>query len=133
MEKIPVFTLTNPKDYCEKSNSKPIKAFIPNQAISLKELVTRFERGQRLNIHENFKPLSNCTNGNYIYEEDFDDAPPDDVHDIVDVHRYYLEHEEHKEDYQRRQKEKGKKTQQASAKQVDEPTPPDPAKSNPPE
>ena len=79
------------KDYVERSNSKPIETFIPNQAMNLKELVQRFERGQRLNVHENFRPGSNFTDGK-IYEEDFEDAPPDNIHDVTDVHEYYNEH-----------------------------------------
>lgn len=133
MEKLPIKKLTNIADYCENSCDQPVKEFIPNQAISLRELVTRFERGQRLNVHQNFAPMSNFTNGNTIYEEDFNDAPPDDVHDIVDVHEHYLKHNEQKADYIRRKKEKGKKPKPAPAQQGDAPNPPDPSVSNPSE
>lgn len=114
-------------DFCEVSNDQPIRTFIPNQAIDLKELIARFDRGQRLNVHENFAPLSNFTRDS-IYEEDFEDAPPDNVHDVVDVQEYYRDHENHKRDFQKRQKEKKAKnpapqrgTQQGKE---DLPTPP---------
>ena len=103
-------------EYCEKLSDKPVQTFIPHQAITLKELVTRFEHGQRLNVHQNFAPGSNFTNDS-VYEEDFDDAPPTDVHDVVDVHNYMQEHEQHKKDYQQRQKE-AKQAQQAKAQQA---------------
>ena len=56
-------------EYCEKLSDKPVQTFIPHQAITLKELVTRFEHGQRLNVHQNFAPGSNFTNDS-VYEED---------------------------------------------------------------
>lgn len=115
----PVFSQKT--DYCERTSKKRIKTFIPGQAMSLKELVSRFERGQRLNVHQNFKPMSNFTEDT-LYEESFGDAPPDDVHDVVDVHRYYKEHTAHKRDYEHRKKQKGKK--EAPVKEAsDEPAP----------
>lgn len=106
------------KDYIERTNSKPIETFIPNQAMNLKELVQRFERGQRLNVHENFRPGSNFTQDK-IYQEDFEDAPPDGVYDVTDVHDYYENHRAHKADFEQRRKDKKKKE-----KEVTTPTPP---------
>lgn len=113
----PIFT--EKSDFCEVSSEKPFKSFIPGQANKLSDLVARFERGQRLNVHSNFDPLSNFTKDS-LYQEDFDDAPPDDVHDVVDVQRYYEEHQEHKKDYKVRMKTK-KEAQQA-AKQASQAT-----------
>lgn len=124
----PIFTQKS--DFCEKSSPKPVETFVPHQAMSLSELISRFERGQRLNVHQNFKPMDNFTDGT-LYVEDFEDAPPDDVHDVVDVHNFYLEHKEHKKDFAKRQKEKkAMQAQQASA-QPAQPADPDPTSADP--
>lgn len=83
------------KDFCEVTSEKPVETFVPNQQIDLRTLIQRFESGQRLNVHENFKPMSNFTNGS-MYVEDYEDAPPDGVYDIVDVHNALNEHEQTK-------------------------------------
>ena len=124
----PIFTQES--DFCEVSSDQPIKEFIPNQALDLKELVSRFERGQRLNVHENFPAMSNFTRDR-IEAESFEDCPPDDVHDVVDVHNYYLQHEIHKREFQKKQKQKKSdptpKSQQGTKQDEGEFTPPDPA------
>lgn len=94
-----------------------MKTFIPNQAIKLSELVSRFEHGQRLNVHSNFAPGDNFTN-NQIISESFDDAPPDDVHDLVDVHEYYQQHEAHKKEFKVRMNKKKEESQQAQPEQA---------------
>ena len=103
---------TKKSDFCEKVSSKPVESYIPNQAIKLSELVSRFEHGQRLNVHQNFRVEDQFTNDS-IYAESFDDAPPDDVHDVVDVHAYYLEHQKHKAEYSARKKKEKEESQQA--------------------
>lgn len=112
-------------DFVEKMDSTPIATVIPDQAIKLSELVHRFETGQRLNVRENFEPLSNFTK-DQIYEESFDDAPPTDVHDVVDVIEHLEQHQQHVKDYQQRKKKKSEETQQAPQEAQQE-TPPDPA------
>lgn len=92
-------------NFFEKSSDIPVKTFVPHQAITLRDLVSRFERGQRLNVHQNFRPQSNMTEGQ-IVEETFEEAAPDDIHDIVDVHNYMQEHEQRKSAFNKRQKEK---------------------------
>lgn len=132
----PIFTKKS--DYCEKSSSKPIATFVPHQAISLKELVSRFERGQRLNVHMNFHPgdnLENITDDEALARikaesMDSDDFPPTGIHDIADVEAAYKEHQNHKIDFAQRQKKKREEAKQAQQKkqapQVSEPTPPAP-------
>lgn len=114
----------------ERSSSTPISTFIPHQALDLKELISRFDRGQRLNVHQNFAPLSNFTSDK-VYEESFDDAPPDNIHDIVDVHNALNEHAAHKKDFADRRKKKSDAAKQADANQAQQAkqhdTPPDPA------
>lgn len=131
----PIFTKKS--DYCEKTNKKPINEFVPHQAITLPELVSRFERGQRLNVHANFRPGSNFEDItdeealNRIRTEniDADDFPPYDAHDIVDVQNAMQEHEYHKNEFKERMKKKREQAQQAQqqqAQQAPEPTPQNP-------
>lgn len=130
----PIFTKKS--DFCEKTNKKPIKEFIPHQAISLKELVSRFERGQRLNVHMNFRPGSNLEDITdeealeRIKREDMesDDFPPTGIYDITDVEAAKREHDIHKSDFKARQQKKREQSQQApkEAKQDGEQKPSDP-------
>lgn len=131
----PIFSRKS--DFCEKSSSKPVETFIPHQAISLKDLVSRFERGQRLNVHMNFRAGDNFEN---ITDEEAlmrmktesmetDDFPPVGVHDISEVEEAYKEHQYHKEDFKQRQQKKkeGKQAQpQKQAQQPSDPNNPDP-------
>lgn len=111
----PIEFFEKKSDYCERSSSTPVKTFVPHQAITLRELVSRFERGQRLNVHSNFTPGDNFTRDK-AYVEDFDDAPPHDITDVVDVEHYYRAHQEHVKDFKARQK--AKKAQQATPKEA---------------
>lgn len=122
-------------DFCEQSDSKPVETFVPNQAISLSELISRFERGQRLNVHTNFRVGSNLEDLTdeealqRIREEslDSDDFPPDDVHDIVDVQREKELHDVHKREFHERVKRNKEEAKQApKAKQASDDTLPPP-------
>lgn len=131
----PIFTQKS--DYCERSSQTPIESFVPHQAISLTELISRFERGQRLNVHMNFRAGDNLENISdeeafaRIHSEDMDsdDFPPTDVHDVVDVQRELELNDIHKREFKARQEEKKKQAQQA-AKQAQQAKqdelPPDP-------
>lgn len=124
----PIFTKKS--DYCEKTSKRPIKDFIPHQAISLAELIARFERGQRLNVHMNFRAGSNLED---ITDEealerikaenmDTDDFPPVGVHDIADVEALKREHDNHKSEFKQRMQKKREEAKQAAkqAQQADE-------------
>lgn len=111
------------ENFFEKSSDLPVKTFVPHQAITLKELVSRFERGQRLNVHQNFKPFENMTDG-HIVEESFEEAAPDDIYDVVDVHEYVQEHEQRKSAFNKRQKEK-KQSESKQAQEIKTPAPQD--------
>lgn len=118
------------KEACELSDSKPIETFSPHQAYSLSEIMSRFEKGQRLPARMLFDPEMEITK-NEIYMEDFDDAPPDNVHDVVDVEEHYREHNVHKREYaERKKKKQGKDAPQPEGK--DEPQSQDPANKNEP-
>lgn len=131
----PIFTKKS--DYCERSSQTPIESFVPHQAISLTELISRFERGQRLNVHMNFRAGDNLENISdeeayaRIHTEDMDsdDFPPTDVHDVVDVQRELTLNDIRKEEFYKRREEKKKQAQQAAkqaqqAKQDDLPSDP---------
>lgn len=131
----PIFSKKS--DFCEKSSPKPVNTFVPNQAISLKELVARFERGQRLNVHMNFTcgdNLENITDEEALYRLhteniDSDDFPPTGVYDVSDVEQAYKEHQNHKVDFAKRQKQKKEEQQAKQKKQAQQssaPTPSDP-------
>lgn len=124
MERPKVYGIFSKKsDFCEKSSKKPCKAFVPHQAMDLKELVTRFENGQRLGVKENFSIDSEFTRDS-IYEENFEDAAPDDVHDVVDVEKAYRLHQQTVAEFSKKRKQK------KQVKEEKTPTPPDPAKVN---
>lgn len=118
-------------DAAEEVDSKPIETFIPNQSYSLSELMSRFEKGQRLPAHHLFNPDSEFTSG-AVYEETFDEAPPDDVRDVVDVEHYYREHQEHKREFTERKKKKKQGEGAQPPKQATDPQPQDPAKNDSP-
>lgn len=124
-------------DFCEVSSEKPVSSFISGQAISISELIKRFERGQRLGVHCNFRPGENFEN---ISDEqvalqmraedmDSDDFPPVGVHDITDVEEHYKIHQAHKADFSARRKKKEDEAKQAKQKaqqaESNLPTPPD--------
>ena len=124
-----VFALFEKKsEFCEKSSSKPVGTFVPNQSYKISELLSRFEKGQRLPVHQNFEPGSNFTK-DCLYEETFDDAPPTDIHDVADVEAFKNDLAARKTE--RATRKKAKKTQQAQqatpeAQQAQQ-VPPDPA------
>lgn len=114
----PIFTKKS--DFCEKSSSKPIETFVPHQALNLAELIQRFERGQRLNVHCNFAPgsnLMNCTDDEALSMMQHDDMekgfPSTDVHDIVDVQREYNLHLQTKQEFAAKVADKKKKAKEA--------------------
>lgn len=120
--KIPIFTKKS--EFCEVSSDVPVETLVPGQAITLNELVSRFEKGQRLNISDN------PTNVMYRTEEEaeanserFEDAPPDGIHDITDVEAHYRAHQSRKKEFDAQQKEKRSK-QAKPAEAPQDPTPP---------
>lgn len=99
------YDIARKSNFFERSSEKPIKSFVPHQSMPLCELVRRFESGQRLNVKMNFDPSDQFTRDN-IYEEDFEDAPPDDIHDVVDVQNALAEHEQRMQNFKEKRKRK---------------------------
>lgn len=86
-------------------NAPACKKYNPGQSMSISELLSRFERGQRVGVklHEsNLVPEGDPREN----AEDFDTAAPPDIHDVVDVHEYASELQERKAAYQQREKSK---------------------------
>lgn len=127
-------------DFCEKSSSKAIETLVPGQAIRLSELVSRFERGQRLNVHANFPAGDNFDRITdeealqRVQHESMDDMffPPTDVHDCVDVEREMELQKIHKLEFSERMKKK-KAPQAPQAPTPGEAQPAQPANSHTPE
>jgi len=121
-----IVTPANYQQIREKCSNKPIKTLVPGEAMSIKEMLVRTERGQRLNVHmrmngnlpDNMYPVDYLRDefgrivtdkeGNPIEHdykaEGFENTPPDDINDIVDVQRFKEAHEERKKAFKERQK-----------------------------
>lgn len=87
----------------EQSSSVPCEALKPNEAMGIREMLQRTERGQRLNVHTRMRN-DDCPDNMYHMEfnpdgtmkpdplgETIDHTPPGDINDIVDVQRYQEE------------------------------------------
>ena len=95
-----------PLTYClilEQSSSVPCEALKPNEAMGIREMLLRTERGQRLNVHTRMRN-DDCPDNMYhmefnpdgtvkpdSYGESIVHTPPDDINDIVDLQRYQEE------------------------------------------
>lgn len=86
--------------FFQDSPDKPCPEFVPGQSYELSELVHRFERGQRLGVHLNFNPESELIGE----DESFEQAPSENIVDIVDVQREYETHEQAKKELAKRKK-----------------------------
>lgn len=130
-----IVTPSNYTQIREKCSNKPIDELVPGEAMSIKEMLIRTERGQRLNVHQrmngnfpdNMYPVDflRDANGRIVTDkegnpiehdyqaETFENTPPDDIHDIVDVQRFREEHEERKKAYKARLKKQDEKVTQS--------------------
>lgn len=112
----------------EKCSATPCQAWKPKEAMSIREMLIRTERGQRLDVHTRFRAEGIPDNmyqakfdaqGRMLpdeNEETFDHTPPDDVNDIVDVIRLQEETNQRKEELRKRRSNK-------SVANADEPEP----------
>lgn len=94
----------------EVCSATPCKSWKPQEAMSIRDMLVRTERGQRLDVHTRFRAEGIPDNmyqakfdaqGRMLpddLEETFDHTPPDEVNDIVDVIRYNEELNERKEE-----------------------------------
>lgn len=98
----------------ETCSATPCQAWKPKEAMSIREMLIRTERGQRLDVHSRFRAEGIPDNmyqaqfdaqGRMLpdqNEETFDHTPPDDVNDIVDVIRIQEETNQRKEELRKR-------------------------------
>lgn len=104
------FDKTNYTMVFEKTSPKPCDAWKPKEALGIREMLIRSERGQRLDVHTRFR-AENIPDNMYAMEfdergnlkpdkleETFDHTPPDDVNDITDLLRHSEEIAQRKKD-----------------------------------
>lgn len=80
----------------ETVNNAKNPNLVPHEALSIREILVRSSRGQRLNVHERYRAEGIPDD---MYPEDqlekvnetIHDAPPDGINDIVDVYAYQEE------------------------------------------
>lgn len=109
----------------EKCSSVPCNVWKPQEAMSIREMLIRTERGQRLDVHTRFRAEGIPDNMYYAeYEEvrlpdgtiekrikrdtledTFDHTPPDGVNDIVDVIRLQEETNARKDELLKKRKQ----------------------------
>lgn len=109
----------------EKCSATPCNVWKPKEAMTIREMLVRTERGQRLDVHTRFRAEGIPDNMYFAEYEDvklpdgtiekrvkrdtledtFDHTPPDDVADIVDVIRLQEEMNERKEELKRKRKQ----------------------------
>lgn len=123
------FLCINAPQIFERASSEPCPALVPNEAMSIKEMLIRTERGQRLDVHTRMRN-ENCPDDMYTLQEleqmsgmkynpddpsweqkalakmgeQLENTPPDGIHDIVDVFNYSKEQEQRKRELQERRK-----------------------------
>lgn len=102
----------------EKCSATPCPVWKPKEAMSIREMLIRTERGQRLDVHTRFRAEGIPDNmyqakfdaqGRMLpddNEETYDHTPPDDVNDIVDVIRLQEETNRRKEELRKRRSNK---------------------------
>lgn len=112
----------------EECSKTPCKAWKPKEAMSIRDMLIRSERGQRIDVHTRFRAEGipdNMYQAKYDaqgrilpddHEDTFDHTPPDGVADIVDVIRLHEETNQRKAELRKRKSSK-------SVANADEPAP----------
>lgn len=105
-----------PKMVFEVCSATPCNAWKPKEAMSIREMLIRTQKGQRLDVNTRFRAEGipdNMYQAKYDaqgrilpddHEDTFDHTPPDGVADIVDVIRLQEETNQRKEELKRRSK-----------------------------
>lgn len=140
----------------EKASAVPVDTLVPNEAMSVREMLIRTERGQRLDVHTRMRS-ENIPDNMYTSEEiqqlagkNFDlndpaqlaealnkagekaeNTPPDNIHDIVDVLRYSEEQKARRAELKERSAKRiANARRSAPVGNPSEPEPTTPPKSN---
>lgn len=127
-KKSSIFAPEKTKVVFEVCSATPCKSWKPKEAMSIREMLIRTERGQRIDVHTRFRAEGipdNMYQAKYDaqgrilpdeLEDTFDHTPPDGVADIVDVIRLQEETNQRKEELRKRISKK-------SVANADEPAP----------
>lgn len=126
-KKSSTFATGNQKQvFFEICSAQPCKAFKPHEAMSIRDMLIRTQRGQRLDVDVRFREegipdnmykaefeTRKDTFGNDVQvmkpdteEDTFDHTPPDGLQDIVDVIRYQEDLNERKEELKRKRQKR---------------------------
>lgn len=117
-KKVVNFAPENGKVIFEVASQEPCKSWKPQEAMSIRDMLIRTERGQRLDVHTRFRaegipdnmyPMEFDEQGRMkpdLQEDGFEHTPPDDINDITDVIRYQEELSARKEELKGRRKKK---------------------------
>lgn len=93
LSKMTIYTPRNYEPIFEISSPNPTADVVPKEALSIREMLVRTDRGQRLDVHTRMRS-ENCPDNMYPesevdqLHESFDDVPPDGMLDRVDVDAY---------------------------------------------
>lgn len=125
-KKVANFAPEKDKVIFEKASATPCKSWKPQEAMSIRDMLIRTERGQRLDVNTRFRaegipdnmyPMEFDEQGRMkpdTNEDGFEHTPPDDINDITDVIRYQEELSARREEL----KAKRKKQTIANAEQL---------------
>lgn len=125
-KKSSIFAADISKMVFEKCSEVPCDVWKPKEAMSIREMLIRSERGQRLDVHSRFRAEGipdnmymaefedvRLPNGEIVkqmkpdkLEDTFDHTPPEGVVDIVDVLRLQEETNARKEELRKRRSKK---------------------------
>ena len=132
-EKCPFYSVSNiPPTFLEKTSTDT--EVIPGQAYSIKELLERATRGQRLNVplHPSnlIKDLGDAPDAHFRQQgdEDFDNVPPE-INDRVELDEFIAQHHQRKAAFVEHLKQKKKEKDAAeeakrTQKKDNDPNPP---------
>lgn len=107
----------------ESASAVPCDAVTPGEALTIREMFDRTQRGQRLDVHTRMR-TDDCPDNMYRmqtdpktgepidpYGESFEHTPPDGMNDIVDIQHYSEEIAERKRTLERKRKKQQPKPQ----------------------
>lgn len=127
-----IYGVTNFEMVFEKGSKDVVEAFVPGEAMSIRDMLIRTERGQRLNVHTRFR-AEGIPDNMYMakYDKDgkmlpdpeedtFAHTPPEGMNDVVDVLRFQEELSERKEALKQRRKTVANASKSAPTEKVED-------------
>lgn len=127
-----VYGVNNFEMIFEKGSDSSVEAFQPGEAMSIRDMLIRTERGQRLNVHTRFR-AEGIPDNMYMaqYDKDgkllpdkeedtFAHTPPEGMNDVVDVLRFQEELNERKEALRQRKKTVANASKSAPPEKIDD-------------